>query len=126
MADEGRVTIQLNITKGTNSEFNYSRNASDQFDVTGTNMSGGVQTIGVTHEAVAISADIASLGYAFFRNLSTAQSIDIGREISAAFEAFITLLPGEVCCLRLKSSITLYAKASATAGADLEYFVMEL
>src|SRR5688572_28245652 len=126
MADEGRITIQLNIAKGTNSEFTYNRSASDQFDVTGTNMSGGVQAIGVTHEAVSISADVASKGWTFFRNLSTSVSIDLGREIAAAFEAFVTLLPGEIAAFRLKSTATLYAKASVTAGADLEYFVMEL
>ena len=123
MANEGSITITLSITKG---DYADSRSATERFDVTGTHSSSGVQTIGTSQEPVEISADVATLGYGMFRNISTANYIELGVVENSVFRPFAKLQPGHLAALPLGMAYDeLYAKAD-TAACDLEFRVYEV
>ena len=71
-----------------------------------------------THELVTIAADIATNGWAWFRNVSTNEDryVELGPEgASTNFIAVIRLETSEVCLTRLHPTNALYTKA--TGGA---------
>lgn len=78
---------------------------------------GGQQVIGGTAEALEMNADIADYGMAYFRNLSSAISIDISKATNTTtFDPLIRLLPGEYVIGRVAST-NIWAKA-ITAGTN--------
>ena len=84
----------------------------------------GVQDIGTTYEAIDLATVATDGGPAFFYNRDDTNFVEIGREISAAFEAFIKLPPGTGCFLPGISDKDLFARAN-TAAVKLEYFIFE-
>jgi hypothetical protein len=118
MADEITVSVSLSTLKGN---FSYSRSIFDNADQTTARGSGAVQAVGTTEEQVVVSSDVATAGWAVFRNLNTTGSIEIGLFISATFYPLIKLKSGEPALLRLGTN-TFYAKASV--ASDLEYFIL--
>ena len=121
MADEIRTNLSLTVAKDS-LQLAKSYNATG--DLTGTRYSAGAQNIGyAAHEAIAISGDIATAGWAYFRNLDATNFVQIGVDVSAAFVPLIKLLPGEACVLRLATT-AVYAKAD-TAACDTEYVIVE-
>lgn len=92
-----------------------------QFTQSTARRSGGVQAIGfAAHEAVGIGADIASKGWAFFRNLDSTNYLEIGVDVAATFYPLVRLEALEVALFRISPSVTVYAKAN-TASVELEY-----
>lgn len=125
MANEIQISARLTMEKGSmKTDRNVSNNNAT---MSGDAYSQGVQQIGTaaTGEVISLSADIGTLGVAFFRNLDAANSVSIGHGDATNFYSVVTLKAGEPAVLRLGIAATnLYAKA--TGGAvNLEYLVVE-
>lgn len=82
-----------------------------------------VQTIGTTYEALTVGADVATAGWAFFRNLDATNFVEIGLEVSSAFQTLMKLMPGE-CALLPLATKALYARAN-TAAVKLDFTILE-
>lgn len=121
MADEITVTIKLAATKGTVVVPPYS----DTFeaDWATARSDGMVQSIGTTHEALSIGADIATPGVLRLKNQDAINYIEVGRDVTGTFVPLIKLKPGETQLIRLAASAPPYAKAN-TAACDLEWLVL--
>jgi hypothetical protein len=121
MADEIRANLSLTVTKGS---LSLSKLFNDTADMAGTKYSAGCQSIGhAAHEALVVSGDIATAGWAYFRNTDATNFVQVGVDVSTAFHPLVKLLPGEACVLRLATT-AVYAKAD-TAAVDLDYVVFE-
>ncbi len=120
MANEIQVTTRLKVTK---SYLALDKYASTSPTMTGTHYSTAAQTIGTTYEALGINADVATAGWAFFRNLDTTNYVEVGVEVAAAFYPLIKLKAGEAAIVRLATS-SVFAKAN-TAAVNLEWMVVE-
>jgi hypothetical protein len=95
-----------------------------QITMTGTHRCASVQDIGfAAHELLVIPAELATLGYAYLRNLDSTNYVEIGRDVAATFYPVLKLKPGEVALVRF-SNVALYAKAN-TAAVKLQYDVLE-
>lgn len=117
MANEITSQLSFSYAKGNDSfriSIDQKQNVSSGIRVS------QVQIIGTTYEALSLG-DVGTDGGAFFaRNLDATNYVEIGREISAAFQAFVKLKPGEFCFISGLSSRSLYAKAN-TAATNLLY-----
>lgn len=82
----------------------------------------GVQNIGTTYEAIDLATMASDGGPAYFFNRDDTNFVEIGREISAAFEAFAKIPPLTGAFLPGVSDKDLFAKAD-TATVDLEYAI---
>jgi hypothetical protein len=86
---------------------------------------GGTQNIGfASEEALDIGTVAANGGSVYLYNRDATNYVEIGLVISATFQPFITLAPGEFAVTPGISNRALYAKAN-TAAIDLEYFITE-
>lgn len=113
MADEITVTSGLTVTK--NGTTNRIDNTVESHTMTGSIRVDNVQTIGTTYEAIA-KGDIGTIGFMQFVNLDATNYVEIGREISAAFEAFIRVDPGKTSPPVKSASLTaLYGRANTGA-----------
>jgi hypothetical protein len=81
----------------------------------------GIQIVGTTHEAIRLG-DVTTAGAMVLRNLDDENFVEIGRVISAAFEPFDTIGPGEARVIKPPSGVTLYAKAD-TDSVRLNRFI---
>jgi hypothetical protein len=120
MANEIYVSAQLKIDKGSSSR---ERRRSFNATQTGTHHNHISQTISTTYGALTIDSGVATAGYAYFCNLDSTNYVEIGLQVSAAFQPFIKLKPGEVAICRL-STTALYARAN-TASVVLEHWIAE-
>ena len=95
--------------------------------LSGSTSAGGIVSIPTTAGGTALSLDgitTATMGYAFFRNVSSIYSVQLGvRDVSSNFLAFATLKPGEVGLIRLNQTNPPYAIA-ITGAADLQYTIL--
>jgi hypothetical protein len=92
-------------------------------DLAGSRVIQNVQIVASSaHEAIVVG-DLASAGFAMFKNLDTTNFVSIGVEVSATFYAFIKLLPGESALVRL-NALTIFAQAN-TAPVNLDCFLSE-
>lgn len=82
------------------------------------------QNTGITHETVWIVGtseedlaigDLATLGYAMFRNLDTTNYVQIGMSDAGTMKTFARLKPGEPAAIRLEPGITVRAKANTAS-----------
>jgi hypothetical protein len=121
MANEIRTSVRLQVTKG-NLTIDRSTN-SGRATMSGTRMSSVVQNIGTTYEAVSISSEVGTAGWAYLKNNDTTNYVEVGLEVSAAFHPFLKLKAGEAAVLRLATD-TIFARAD-TAATDLEITVLE-
>lgn len=122
MANELSIVTTLSVSK---SNLQLSRTANYRADVSGTHASLVEQAIGTSNEALDIHADIATKGFAYFRNTDATNYIEIGvRDGSAVFIPFAKLKPGETALFRISAATTLYGKAN-TATATLEHTCVE-
>ena len=92
-------------------------------DMTGNALYWNVQSVGITDEAVAIGADIGTLGVAWFRNLDALHFVQIGIKPSGTFIPVARLKAGEFAILRLEPGVALYAMAD-TAPVQLEVLIL--
>ncbi len=119
MANEITLTIQLDIVK--DKLIDQIRKSGLKFDLASGLKSGGIQSIGfAAAEAVVISADIATPGYAYFRNMDATNYVVLSTNADATVP-FCKLLAGQVALLPLGVT-AIYAKADA-AAISLEYQV---
>lgn len=94
------------------------------FTMAGTRYGAGVQTIGfAAHELIVVPADLATAGWAWFKNVSATNFVQIGLDVAAAFVPFVKLQPGEFAILPL-AVLANYAKAD-TGAVALEWRVLE-
>lgn len=121
MASEITQTIGLRVSNG--SLYVEKQSSSTAIDQTTAAYSANTQAIGLTEEQVEIASGVATPGVSYFKNLDDANTIEIGKVVSATFYPLIQLLPGESCTIRLATD-TFHARASATAGADLEVLIL--
>jgi hypothetical protein len=115
MANEIRVQAVLRATKGF---LSVAKDQSVNLDLAGAAFANAVQNVGTAYEQVVVPAEIATAGYAFFRNLDATNYVEVGVEVSAAFYPLLKLKPGEVALCRL-STTTFFARAH-TAAVNLE------
>jgi hypothetical protein len=91
----------------------------DRFDETATldnatpEMEAGGQTIGTTHEVLDLG-DVATPRLVILKNPDGSNYVEIGRVISASFEAFSKIEAGSIGILTPASGVTLYAKANGS------------
>lgn len=84
----------------------------------------GVQNVGTSYEVIDLANVASDGGPAYFFNRDDTNFVEIGREISAAFEPFLKLPPQSGAFLPGLSDKDLFAKAD-TAAIDLEYTIWE-
>ncbi len=121
MAAEITFTPKFTILKGN---LNVTRSLTGTFDVAAAapGYASGAPSIGTTEEAL-VMQDVATAGWAYFRNLNATNYIQIGALASAVFVPVLKLMPGEFCWVRLGTNAP-YAKAN-TAACLLEYQIFE-
>lgn len=95
-------------------------------DMSGTHVHRTVQDVGTTYEAIVIPAEVATPGYARFKNLDTTNYVELGLEVSAAFYAFIKIPPGKSSgpILLAMGRTALFARAN-TAAVKLDLTIYE-
>ena len=122
MANEIQITTRLKLSKGGAT---LDRNGGTvNATMAGDAYTCGVQQIGTgAHEALSLSADIGTAGWAYFKNLDATNYVEIGIDSTGTFVPFARLKAGEACVLRLATNAP-YAKAN-TGAVNLEYAVIE-
>jgi hypothetical protein len=90
-------------------------------DMSGTAAAGGAQDIGTTAETIAV-VDVASSGYAFFRNCGPTNFVELGTGTGGSFVAFAKLKAGEAAIVRLGTNAPT-ARAN-TAAIKLQYLIL--
>lgn len=113
MSNELRVTLQADISNTANAFKWQWRPASLSVDLTNTLSSGAVQHIGTTQEAIALSGDVATAGFARFQHVGTTGYVDIACGATNATNYFARLYSNQVCITFLQNT-ALGAIASAT------------
>lgn len=83
----------------------------------------GVVSIGTSEEDLALT-ELATPGYAFFRNLDATNFVRLGPKSGGSMVAFAKLLPGEVAMIRLAAGVTIRAIAD-TAAVKLQILILE-
>lgn len=122
MADELQVSIRGTLVNGNlREEFNPGT-----VKVTQAAIGAHAPVVSVTTAGVTISdGDVSTLGWAFFRNLSTGNFVTIGPENTAtALQPFMRLEAGEPAALRLAPGITIRATADTTT-VKLSVLILE-
>ena len=123
MADEISANASLRVLKGY---LDLTRApAPVRATMAGAHMSAGVNSIGfAAHEALPVSGDVATAGWAFFRNLDATHFVQVGLDVAAAFVPFLKLLPGEFAGPVRLATTAVYAKAD-TAAVALDWMILE-
>tara|TARA_R100000654_G_scaffold8278_3_gene19591 strand:- start:19973 stop:20374 length:402 start_codon:yes stop_codon:yes gene_type:complete len=80
-------------------------------------------------EIVATSSGLNSGGMYFFRNLSTAGVVEVGRGPSGSFAPFLSLKPGEYAIGRLATTVpatvAVFAKTTSAVTVELQFKVFD-
>ena len=122
MANELRVRARIDYNPAT--EDSLSTEWLEKFiSMTGTEFIHGVQSIGLTEEAITVIADIATVGFCIFRNLDSTNFVEIGLADVVADDARPIKLKAKEFAL-FRANGTLYALAD-TAACRLEYWIFE-
>jgi hypothetical protein len=121
MADEIKCRVSVTVSKTGVPDVQKSPT---QFNITmtGTDLILATQTIGTSAEAINLG-DVGTPGVALFHNLSATNYVEIGHDVSAAFESDIKLKAGEWALVRLAQAAP-QARAN-TAPVNLEYLIIE-
>jgi len=120
MANELSLTLGWKYDK--NSRIRIISPVTTKHDVTLSTVVEQVQAIGfAAHEALVLG-EVAAPGFAWFHNTDATNYVEIGIDVSAAFHAFLKLLPGQKAACWLATAAP-YAKAN-TASVNLDYTLM--
>ena len=121
MANEITVNLKLSYSNG----YLVGREDPGTLNVSQTTRlaTGGAQTIATNLTAINMGS-VATAGYAYFRNVSTANYIEIGAGAGTAFQAFARLDFGEAMICKLGTAAP-QAKANTAAGT-LQYTILAL
>jgi hypothetical protein len=119
MANEITVNLKLSYANGTL----VGREDPGTFSVdqTGKVSTGGAQTI-ATNATTINMGSVTTAGYAYFRNVSTANFIEIGTGTGTSFVAFSRLNFGQAQIVRMGTNAPT-AKADTAAGT-LQYTIL--
>lgn len=120
MANEINYFGSLSVSKG-NLSFRID-GANATADLAGVRVNRTVQNIGTTYEAIAVG-DLATVGFAFFKNLDATNYVEVGGENSATFVPVLRLLPGETAG-PVRLSVAPHARAN-TAAVNLDVTICE-
>jgi hypothetical protein len=90
-------------------------------DMSGTAAAGGAQDIGTTGETITVG-DVATAGYAYFRNCGPTNFVELGTGTAGSFVAFAKLKAGEAAIIRLGTNAPT-ARAN-TAAVKLQYLIL--
>jgi hypothetical protein len=122
MANEINLALALRLQKGYLLE-NFQISGSYTLAAALPVKASGIASIGnAAHEAIPMQ-DVATYGFALFRNLDATNYVEVGVDVSAAFVAFARILPGEAALVRL-GTLAPYAKANA-AAVRLQYDIFD-
>lgn len=124
MANEITVSVSLGVANG-----NYSDSFSSsgvKVDQTTQKAQAGIISVGTAVQTISLG-EVATAGYAAFRNLSTATSgtayIALGAYVGTNLHSFAALRRGQPAVVPLLGTITLGAQAVGTAQ-NLRYVVL--
>lgn len=124
MAKEITVSCSLTVNNGNHSESFTS--GSPQFDQSTQASVGGVVEIGTATETISLG-EVATAGYAVFRNLSTATAgtayIALGAYVGTNLHEFVSLRRGMPAVLPLTANVAVAAKAYGQA-TKLRYIIL--
>lgn len=121
MADELTVSAAFEFVKG-NLE-SIGRSITDlEIDVSGSRFIHNVQQFGTTEEAIS-KGELATLGWAFFKNLDVTNFAQILTATSGV--AFAKMLAGEFAFFRFGSGISAPFGIADTAACYVEYVIFE-
>lgn len=122
MANEINLAVSLQIQKGLLAE-NFQLRGSFTLSAASPMKAAGIASIGfAAHEPIPLQ-DVATRGFALFRNIETANYVDVGVEVGGTFYPFARLQPGECAVLRLGTAAP-YAQAN-TAAVRLQYDIFD-
>lgn len=121
MANEITITSGIQILKGS---LSHSVNTQTvQADLAGVRVNRTTQAIGTTYEAYA-AGDIATAGWAYFKNLDATNYVELGVQVSAAFYPLVRIDPGKTAGPFRLSILTFYLRAN-TAAVNVDCMVAE-
>lgn len=121
MADELQVDFGMRYVKNGNQV--SVPNKTLEIDVGSTLYLGVTQDIGTTYEALYVTG-LSTGGAAYFYNNDPTNYVDIGLEVSAAFQPLIRIPPQTFAFLPRLSTTALFARAN-TAAVNLSYFIFQ-
>lgn len=124
MANEIHVFLKLTATKGSLSVAPPQLNTTFTLSAAAPNVAGVTQAIGFAAHEVVTVGDVATLGWAWFKNTDATNFVQIGLDVGATFYPLVRLNAGEAGCFRLAQGITVYAKADA-AAVVLEKYILD-
>jgi hypothetical protein len=121
MANEITITSGIQIIKGN---LNRTINTeSVQADFAGVRVNVTTQAVGTTYEAYA-AGDLASAGWARFKNLDATNYVELGVEVSAAFHPLVRIDAGKIAGPFRLSTLSFFLRAN-TAAVNVECLVSE-
>lgn len=123
MADELTVSFAASYEKASYPTVTIPSVSGETFDVTGVRNIRHVQQIGTSEEALYLG-ELASLGWAFFKNLDPTNYLEI-RSATGAGNDIIKLLAGDFCWFRFGSDVTAPYAIANTAACYLSYTIFE-
>lgn len=119
MANEIQVTTKLVVAKG------YLMHTESpgiiQVTMNGSTAAGGAQDIGTTAETITVM-DVGTAGFAYFRNTSSTEYVELGTGTGGSFVAFAKLKAGECCVLRLGTNAP--TARAQTSSVKLQYYIL--
>jgi hypothetical protein len=121
MANELTVSAGLRFAKGSGEQaYDAAVSKSVQVDVSGTEVSDSIQSIGTSTEAL-VATDVGTQGYIFLQNLDATNYCEFTVE-SDGTSTLIKLLAGEIAVFRASAAV--YGKAN-TAATRIRVVVIE-
>ena len=123
MANTITIAAQVTLTHTTGLSIPILPPQNLNFTQAGEGQAGGIQNIGTSAENIGVG-DVATEGYAVFKNLDSTNFVEIGWD-STGFQSAFKLLAGMVAVVPLNPSRTWQAKAD-TAAVELFYSILEV
>lgn len=127
MADEIRIggELRLNLPSANENLTRSYRNI--DIDQAGTNWIESTMDVSSAGTGTSVPlGDVATLGWAYFRNTDASIVIEVGTVVAAAFEAVISLAGTQRCGpFPLSDNITVLTAKAASGTPTLEYFIIE-
>jgi hypothetical protein len=113
MANELTVTAGLRFAKGSgDAAVSLTNNLSNTVDVSGTEVSDSIQSIGTSAEAM-VATDIGTQGYVLLQNLDTTNFVTISTDSAAHANPCVKLKAGEIAVFRANGALYLKADTGA-------------
>ena len=122
MANEITITLKLACTNGKYS--NTFNPTSLQFNQAAIGAGSGIWNVGTSEENLVVPDGLANNGYFAAINTDATNYVDLGYDNAGTMRDLVTLKAGEVCLFRVKTGLTLRAKAN-TAAVKLQFLFLE-